>query len=235
MKKSIAFGDSILKGVILDDRRGGNDRVRYTLLDEDFTRICEKEMGFPIDNYGRFGSTITTGEKILQRHSEDICDSRYTLLEFGGNDSDFNWNEISANPEGRHFPKTDLRSFSLTYKAIIDRVRHLGSHPVMLSLTPLDADMYFRHITSGMDDIGRSNVLMWLGGTTSPISSWHEMYNIQIFKLAIAMNVPVVDITSAFLYRKDFRDYLCEDGIHPNKKGHKLIADAVCDHFRIKR
>ena len=36
-------------------------------------------------------------------------------------------------------------------------------------------------------------------------------------------------------FKKDFRDYLCLDGIHPNEKGHRLIADAVCDHFNFKK
>ena len=28
---------------------------------------------------------------------------------------------------------------------------------------------------------------------------------------------------------------MCADGIHPNEKGHRLIADTVCDLFKGKR
>ena len=37
----------------------------------------------------------------------------------------------------------------------------------------------------------------------------------------------MIDIRSAFLVRKDYTDYLCEDGIHPNEKGHRLIREAM--------
>ena len=38
-----------------------------------------------------------------------------------------------------------------------------------------------------------------------------------------------VYIRTAFLQRRDYRDYLCIDGIHPNDKGHILIADILLD------
>lgn len=235
MKKSIAFGDSVLEGVILDTRRCSKDGVRYMFLDDNFTSQCGRRMGMEIENCGKFGCTVSTGETMIERHIDDISKSQYTFMEFGGNDSDFVWEEISSAPEGRHLPHTDLRTFSLTYKKLIDKVRRIGSRPVMLSLTPLDPDRYFEHITKGMAPEGRSNILKWLGGNTGSITNWHEMYNLQVFKLGMALKVPVVDITSAFLFKKDFREYLCLDGIHPNEKGHRLIADAVCDHFNFKK
>ena len=49
------------------------------------------------------------------------------------------------------------------------------------------------------------------------------------------MDVPVIDVTSAFLYHKTFSDYMCADGIHPNEKGHRLIADTVCGLFNTNK
>lgn len=235
MKKAIAFGDSVLKGVILDTRRCTDTGTRYMITDNSFTQQCGSRMNMEIENYGKFGSTVTTGSNLLDRHVDEICKSHFTLLEFGGNDSDYNWNEIAANPSERHSPHTDLRTFSLAYKNLIDKVKRLGSRPIMLSLPPLDPDMYFEHVTKGMDTSGKANVMKWLGGSTDPINNWHELYNLQVFKLGMALNVPVVDITSVFLFKKDFREYMCQDGIHPNEKGHRLIADAICDHFNFKR
>lgn len=232
MKRSIAFGDSVLKGVILDDSRSGRDGVRYKLLDNSFTRLLEGRMGMEIDNCGKFGCTVTAGEAVIERHIAEIGHSKYTFLEFGGNDCDFIWGDISRDPDNAHLPRTDLGTFSMTYRKIIDKVRQIGSIPVMLSLIPLDPDRYFEHITKAMDSVGKANVLRWLGGTTDFITNWHEMYNLQVFKIGTALNVPVVDITSAFLLKKDYREYLCLDGIHPNEKGHKLITDAVCDYFK---
>ena len=233
MKKGIAFGDSIIKGVVLD--KNGSEGIHYSAIEDNFAEQCGKRLGMAIDNYGRFGCTVTVGEKILNRHLDQIVHSDFTFLEYGGNDCDFKWPEIGADPSKRHEPNTDLRTFSLTYKSLIDKVRNLGSRPVMFSLIPLVSDRYFAHVTRDMDMEGRRKVLKWLGGDTEGINNWHEIYNLQIFKLGLALNVPVIDITTTFLSKKCFQDYMCADGIHPNEKGHRLIADAVCDLFKNKR
>lgn len=231
MKKGVAFGDSVLRGVVVDRERSDKGSLRYTFLEDNFTSQCGKRLGVEVQNFGKFGSTILKGKEILERHLPVIGQSDFTILEYGGNDSDFDWNEIADMPDITHKPRTELMQFSLTYKSIIDEVRRVGSNPVMLSLTPLDQERYFHHFTRNMDKEQVSNIKQWLGGSLDPISSWHEMYNLQVFKLAIAMDVPVIDITSAFLSRKDYREYMCEDGIHPNERGHRLIADEICDHF----
>lgn len=230
MKKGIAFGDSIIKGVVLNRNTEGG--IRYTALKDNFAEICGKKLGLAIDNYGRFGCTITDGEKILNRHLERIIHSDFTFFKYGGNDSDFNWEEIGKNPEANHVPNTDLTSFTRIYSSLIEKVLGLGSKPVLFSLIPLVAERYFAHVTRNMDEAGRRNVLHWLGGNTVGISNWHEIYNLQIFKLGLTMNVPVIDVTSVFLSNKNFGEYICADGIHPNEKGHRLIADAVCNLFK---
>lgn len=66
------------------------------------------------------------------------------------------------------------------------------------------------------------------------ITNWHERYNIEVFKIAIENNIPVIDITTSFLEQKNYSDYLCDDGIHPNEKGHELIAEAIMQHVARK-
>ena len=227
MKKGIAFGDSIIKGVVLDRNTEGG--IHYSALEDNFTEQCGKRLGLAIDNYGRFGCTVSVGEKILNRHLEQISRSDYTFMEYGGNDCDFNWAEIGNDPEAKHNPNTDLRTFSLTYKSLIDKVRYLGSKPMLFSLIPLVSDRYFAHVTRSMDQRGKDNVLKWLGGDTEGINNWHEIYNLQIFKLGIALDIPVIDITSAFLSKKTFSDYMCADGIHPSMQGQGLIFDTLSD------
>ena len=46
-------------------------------------------------------------------------------------------------------------------------------------------------------------------------------------KTALATDTEVFDLRSQFLYQRDFADFMCEDGIHPNPAGHALIAQAV--------
>ena len=233
MKKAIAFGDSVLKGVIIDSARTIANNVRYMFLDSNFTSQAGQRLGVDIDNYGKFGSTISIGTGIVDRHIHQVGEYDYTFLEYGGNDSDFDWSAIAADPLSNHEPRTPLKLFSEIYTCIVDKVRKSGSKPVMLSLTPLDTEMYFSHFTRNMNQEQKDNVISWLGGTTESITSWHEMYNLEVFKLSNRLGVPLLDITTPFLSCKDFRQYYCEDGIHPNAQGHHLIADAICDQIAI--
>ena len=50
------------------------------------------------------------------------------------------------------------------------------------------------------------------------LTNWHERYNIEVFKLAINKDIPIIDITSKFLEIKNYSNLLCDDGIHPNEK-----------------
>ena len=55
------------------------------------------------------------------------------------------------------------------------------------------------------------------------------MYSTEIHKIAEEENVSLIDIRSIFLKMKNYADYLCVDGIHPNAAGHRLIADYLIE------
>ena len=231
-RKAIAFGDSVLKGVIMHSKESG---PQYSLSEHPFLDQCSERLGMEIDNKGRMGSTVISGESLVDRFIKDVSKSQYSVLEYGGNDCDFVWDEIAASPDSVHKPKTDILTFGLTYKRIIDKIRYAGSKPLLLSLPPIVSGQYFEYFTRKMTSEGKSNVLKWLGGTTEPINTWHEMYNIQIFKLGVILKVPVIDITSSFMAQRNYGNCLCEDGIHPNDAGQKLIAQSVCNYFAMSK
>lgn len=79
-----------------------------------------------------------------------------------------------------------------------------------------------------------NHIFKWMKGNTQFLTNWHERYNIEVFKLAINNDISIIDITSKFLEQKDYRVFLCEDGIHPNEEGHKLIADSIYEHIKRK-
>ena len=58
---------------------------------------------------------------------------------------------------------------------------------------------------------------------------------IEVFKLAINKDIPIIDITSKFLEIKNYSKLLCDDGIHPNEKGHKIIAEAIKEHIEKRK
>ena len=66
-----------------------------------------------------------------------------------------------------------------------------------------------------------------LGGTSEFIYRWHEQYNVAVRKIAQTANVKIIDIRSVFLQRRDYFDYLSDDGIHPNEQGHSMISQIV--------
>lgn len=222
-----AFGDSVLKGVIYEDDH-------YRVTDASFQKICEESFGITIENKAKFGSTVTKGESVFSKNLSLIegTTGDYVILEFGGNDCDFNWKEISEDPDREHLPSSTIENFTATYRSIINEIKAMGKTPVLLSLPPIDSARYFRRISKGLS---ADNIMKWMRNDSQYITNWHERYNIEIFKLAISTQVPVIDITSIFLEKKNYSRYLCEDGIHPNEEGHKLIAEAIEEHVRKRK
>ena len=61
-KKITALGDSLTRGVVL------NDSNRYSILDNSFIDIIGDSLGLDIRNYGKFGCTIVIGQHLPRRH-----------------------------------------------------------------------------------------------------------------------------------------------------------------------
>lgn len=219
MKDSICgFGDSIMKGVIFDTLRG-----RYTFLKNSFANLFGVNTGIQVDNYAKFGCTVTIGKTIIEKHAAELPGYRYTALEFGGNDCDFDWAAVSERPDDLHLAKTPIADFEVIYSDIIDNVAASGSRPVLFSLPPLNAHRYFSWVSKGLN---AENILRWLGDEEH-IYRWHEMYNLVVVKLASVKNVPLIDIRGAFLECRNYLSLYCEDGIHPNEAGHALISSVI--------
>lgn len=214
------FGDSVARGIIL------NEEGIYTPIKDNFGSLAAEKLGINLINKARFGCTITKGLEILRRFASGDkfpTASRIpgmAILEFGGNDCDFLWNEVAASPDAEHLPATPIDSFSRMYGEMIDSLRSSGLKPAIMTLPPLVADRYFDWITrTGLD---RGAILKWLGDVQQ-IFRWHEGYDFAVRKIAAAKACPLLDIRKTFLEKREYRDYMCKDGIHPNRDGHRLI------------
>ena len=213
------FGDSIGKGIILD-----SVSKKYKSLKFDLMKPFSLLKDVSLKNYSKFGCTVTKGISIIERYAKELVGYDVALLEYGGNDCNFLWNEIALAPDKEHNPNTPIETFINTYKQAIKKIQEAGVQPVLLTLPPLHAKRFLNWVSKEVDSI---NILKWLGGEDM-IYRWQEMYSLAIFKLSSKLGVPVVDIRSAFLCRQDLPELICEDGMHPTSKGYELIVETVC-------
>lgn len=139
------IGDSVAKGVVLDDARG-----RYIFAKESAARLFAQDGGMEVDNLASFGCTVTKGEEMLQKCGPRIGDYDYTVLEFGGNDCDFDWKSVSDDPEASHICKTPLETFKQKYARMLETIKRFGGKPVVLNLPPIDSGRYFRWISRNL-------------------------------------------------------------------------------------
>ena len=214
------WGDSVMKGVVYDENKS-----KYTLLSENGADKASRKLGLRLFNRSRMGCTVTKGLQLLKKdlqRPEAACDA--ALIEFGGNDCDYDWAQVAAHPEQDHQPKTPLPLFIAQLRDMIDLVRQKGMQPVMMTLPPLHAQRYFDFFTR--NGLSGDSILRWLGDVQH-LSRWQERYNAAVMRVAQECGCPLADVRDAFLAERDYGDLLCADGIHPNAKGHALMESVL--------
>jgi lysophospholipase L1-like esterase len=123
------YGDSIMKGVQLDTAS-----ERYYLPKENNLSLFQEEYPLDIRNNSKFGCTIEKGCQQLQKalNKDSACDM--VLLEYGGNDCDYDWAKVAENPEKEHLPHTDIHTFEKVYRKMLSMLKEHGVTPIMMSL-----------------------------------------------------------------------------------------------------
>ena len=221
IQKIAVLGDSILKGVQLSPQTS-----RYIVDNRiDVKKISEK-FSVTIRNYSRFGCTVTKGYEVLQKQLQDpaFCDA--LVMDFGGNDCDFNWREISERPDDEHIPHTPLDVFITKYREIIDLLKSRGIQPILTTLPPIVPQKFFDWFCKGLN---RENILKWLG-EVNMIYPYQENYSRAVEKIAADAQVPLIDLRGAFLQYRRFDSLLCQDGTHPNTEGQGLITSTFLEY-----
>ena len=102
--------------------------------------------------------------------------------------------------------------------------------PVLMTLPPLNAEKYLEWVSKN-NPLTQGNILKWLGNV-SEIYYWQEKYSSVITKVAEETHTKFIDVRSAFLKHPDFTKFICRDGMHPNREGHKVIADKVLNYIK---
>jgi len=224
ISKIDVWGDSILKGVILDEAAG-----RYRLLKNGAVNAFAQLFHLDIKNHSHFGCTAPKALANLDRTLRSGYDSDIVLLEFGGNDCDFNWAEVSKDPSGDHKPHTSYEDFVDAMQNMIRTLLEKGIKPVLMSLPPIDSEMFFTWITRP-DNVDPDNVLAFIGEKDF-IYRHQERYSRAITRLAYENKLPLIDVRDVFLRERFMTGCLCADGIHPNEKGQKMISDEFAARY----
>lgn len=216
------YGDSILKGIRLEE---GTYKI-----DRQWEKQLAAEHGLVIRNSARFGNTLAKAMELIRRDSEKTAEKDgVAVLELGGNDCDYDWAAISADPDRRIDCKTPPALFVRLYREALGLIRRGGRRPVALNLIPIHSGRYLRFICR--NGLSRENILHWLGDVDA-ISRWQEKYSRMIEKIAAEEGVELIDVRGAFLRDShSAEELLCSDGIHPSRLGQKLIFDTLSSAF----
>jgi acyl-CoA thioesterase-1 len=215
------FGDSVMKGVVLEP-----ESDRYCALPDDNLRSLEERFNVVITNRSKFGCTCAKGKLLLSRFMAKGLDCDWVLLEYGGNDCNFRWEEVAAAPDKEHYPVTDYTEFIKTNEEMVEALKKAGIRPVLMTLPPVDAEKYLNYLSR--QGLNTDNVLRWLGDAQM-IYRYQEMYSNGIVKLAAKLGTKLLDVRRYFLDKRIFKSLLCRDGLHPNREGHALIYKALGD------
>ena len=216
------YGDSIMKGTILDAG------YRYHAIMNEYLIKLYDRFGIEAENRARFGITVKRGHSILLRDIDEGLDCELALVEFGGNDSDFKWSEISMEPDKEHLPLTSMADFKQNIAAMTEELRAQGVQPIMMTLPPIEPNRYLDFVSRNGNS--RENILKWLG-YVEKIYETHKSYSDAVAEIAQERIVPLVDVRSASPSGNALGEYMCIDGVHPDKKGYQLRADSFATFF----
>lgn len=215
------FGDSIGKGIMSDGERRFYGKSAAGIISEKYS--------LPIDNKSVYGQTLNRllAKNEIERYYGDKnkTGKKIAVLELGGNDSDYYWKEVAEKPEEEHSSKTDPEDFYRDYKTALKQLRANCDEVYACTLVPVHSARFFNNVVSRVADGER--VMRFLKGDVTTVYRHQEIMNDIVLCSACETGTAIIDVRRAFLKSLDFSSYMCEDGIHPNERGQRLMASVA--------
>jgi lysophospholipase L1-like esterase len=216
MMKLICFGDSVTRGITFV-------RGRFKIIRENYPALLQKILGEEdeVINKGVFNDN---SDLLVKRLDHDVLDEHpdVVLINIGGNDCNFPWDQVAKLPDSEHVPIVPLDRYLSNISLLIQRITETGAMPVILNLLPLDPARYYQSLMKHYShSIG--HWISMCGG----IEHWHGMYNRSLKELCERTGAKFVDVRSAFKQKGAFSELINEDGLHPTAKGYKALAEIV--------
>lgn len=218
--KIVCFGDSLTRGVSLVKGRARILKENYpALLEKFFSKNVSDDI--VVLNKGVFNDN---SDLLVKRVEKDVIseEPNYVLINIGGNDCNFKWAEVAADPENFHSPIVPMNNYIENIKSIITKVREKNITPILLTLPPLDPVKYYSFIASKYG----TTISHWIS-CCGGIEHWHSLYNKQLKKLIDQMNVKSIDVREAINNADNVCNYISDDGIHLNSEGYKEMGSIV--------
>jgi len=143
-----------MKGTVYE---GGRYRSCYT---EVFLPQMEG-LDIALDNRSRFGYTAERGLGLIKKAIAAGEKPDYALVEYGGNDCNYDWPDVAAHPEQNHDPVVLADEFRASMAAIVQMLREAGIRPIFTTLPPIDEVKYLACIDH--NGASAAGVMQWLG------------------------------------------------------------------------
>ena len=207
------YGDSILKGVMYSE-----EYKKYRLFGYKYDEL--EKSGISVENNCKMGATIGKGFEIMKATLDDCDENTIVVMEFGGNDCNFNWAQVAVDPGAEHIPATPENEFVEQYASAIDYAKSKGARPVICSLIPIASQKFMDWVSRGLN---YANILKYIGRVDT-IGDWQSHYSDLAMRAAAETQTEVIDLRRDFTLDGGGADLIGIDGIHPTADGHKKIS-----------
>ena len=217
----IAWGDSILKGVV-----SGGDSKRFDITEKDSLSQACAALGIELANKSVFGSWMTKTRRTQDRSLRNGANAQIGIIESGTNDSDYDWSAVSDNPDADHLQRCPLEEFTRLMEEAVSVARQNKITPVIMIPTPLVPEWWLNNICIGND---AAAILKFLKAekvaAAMRLYQNQELFSLKAAAIARRLGVQTVDIRSEFLAHPNYKTLMCLDGVHPNQAGYDFMAE----------
>lgn len=216
------YGDSLMKGTLPDEQ------LRYH-FHTDLFEAPLAGVDAEVTNKSVFGATSRKGVALVQRDLARGHRYDWALIEYGGNDCNYDWADVAAHPEQHHDPVVLADEFRANLTAIVQMLREAGVRPIFTTLPPIDEVKYLACIDH--NGASAAGVMQWLGDVRR-IYRTQERYSGLVCTIAAELDVPCVDPRDRFLDGGDPCALNADDGIHLSEAGYALFYTTLIEQVR---
>jgi lysophospholipase L1-like esterase len=180
--------------------------------------LQDKEDNVTVVNKGVFNDN---SDLLMSRLEKDVIDEHpdFAIVEIGGNDCNFKWEEVAENPWEEHEAIVPLERYLDNIKKIIMDIQQNGITPIISTLPPLDPVRFYKSISEKYG----SDVSHWIS-KVGGLEHWHGLYNRNLNRLAEELGVFKIDVRAAIKHAGDLTDLISDDGIHLTAEGYKALS-----------